>query len=275
MDEQTDVVLNTGRKMPLLGLGTYQLKDETAKTVEAALRMGYRMVDTSGDYGTQKDIGRGLKQSGLERKSYFISTKIEENDDAYEAVQMNLQELDLDYVDLVLIHRPPPSGVGENLWHGLIQAKLDNMTKDIGLSNYDTGQIQDLIDATGHAPAVNQIEWSPFGHSRPMLDYCRDKEIIIQSYSPLTRGKRLKDPFLKHLARRYGKTPAQIMLRWNIEHGVVPLPKANQLEHLEENLDVFDFGLTTDEIANLDELNEYYSVWSALPYVGRLTSLVG
>ena len=272
MDMKTDITLNSGRRMPLMGLGTYQLKDSTAETVEAALKMGYRMIDTSGDYGTQRGIGMGLHSSGLKRNDYYLQTKVEEDDDAYEAVMKNLDELKLDQVDLVLIHRPPPSGAGVDLWHGLIQAKLDRLTRDIGVSNYSPEQIQELIDDTGQVPVVNQIEWTPFGHSQQMLDYCSEHSIIVQAYSPLTRGKRLSEPTLRTIAKRHGKTPAQVLLRWNLQLGAVPLPKANQAEHLKENIDIFDFSLSAQEMEDLRELNEYYSSWSFLPYVQQLTA---
>jgi diketogulonate reductase-like aldo/keto reductase len=272
MDMTTNLTLRSGNRMPIMGLGTYGLDDQTADTVEAALKMGWRMFDTSGDYDTQPGIGQGLKQSGLERGRYFITTKVEEDDDAYEAVMNNLKELDLDFVDLVLIHRPPPDGAGEDLWHGLIQAKLDRLTRDIGVSNYNTEQIGQLIEATGEVPAVNQIEWTPFGYSQQMLQFCREHSIIIQAYSPLTRGKRLDSPVLKTIAQRYGKTPAQVLLRWNVQMGTVPLPKANQLQHLEENADIFDFRLNREEMERLNGLNEYYSSWSVLPYIEQLAT---
>ncbi len=268
MDAASTVVLRTGNRMPVMGLGTWQLSRDTAGTIVAALQLGYRLIDTSGDYGTQPGIGEGLKRSGVDREQIYLQTKVEDTDeDAYEALQYNLEELGQDYVDLVLIHRPPRSGAGVELWGQLIQAKVDGLTRDIGVSNYSVDQIQELINATGEVPAVNQIEWSPFGHSEDMLAFCKQEGIIIQAYSPLTRTERLGDPTITDLAKMYGKTPAQILLRWCLQLGTVPIPKANKEEHLRENLGIFDFELDPDDMATLNGLNEKYSTFDTLPYV--------
>ena len=252
--------------MPILGLGTWQLTKDTAGTVEAALQLGYRMIDTSRDYGTQPGIGEAIKRSGLERESIYLVTKVEETDDAYEATRKNLHELQLTYADLMLIHRPPDTGAGEELWDGLIRAKKAGLAKDIGVSNYSSKLITALIDATGETPTVNQIEWNPFGHSDDMLKYCQQRKIVIQAYSPLTRTKRLDDRSLRAIASTYDKTPAQVLIRWNLQRGTVPLPKANQREHLKENMHVFDFEISTDDMTTINGLNEHYSSLGSLPY---------
>ncbi|HUB93836.1 MAG TPA: aldo/keto reductase, partial [Verrucomicrobiae bacterium] len=241
MNTQSTTTLNTGREMPILGLGTWQLNRQTANTIIHALQLGYPMIDTSGDYGTQPGIGEGIKESGIARSDFFLVTKVEETDNAYEATKRDLQDLQLDYADLMLIHRPPQDSVGERLWEGLMRARDEGLTKDIGVSNYSIEQIQLLIDKTGEIPAVNQIEWSPFGHSKDMLEYCRTNGIIIQAYSPLTRSDRLDDSMIQEIADEHGKTPAQIIIRWNLQLGVVPIIKANSAKHQRENLDVFDF----------------------------------
>jgi 2,5-diketo-D-gluconate reductase A len=261
------VPLHSGRLMPQLGLGTYQLRSHTVETVMRALEAGYRMIDTSGDYHTQRGIGEALAHSGLDRSDYFVVTKIEETDDAYEAVRRNLAELRLDYADLVLIHRPPDHGVGDALWQGLRRAKRERLTRDIGVSNYSIEQIEELVYLTGELPTVNQIEWSPFGHSPRMLDFCHDNHIVIQAWSPLTRASRLNDDKLTAMAARYGKTPAQLLIRWNLQLGVVPLPKANHTQHQRENLDVFDFEIRQPDMVKLRTLNQHYSAMGALPYV--------
>jgi diketogulonate reductase-like aldo/keto reductase len=250
-----------------MGLGTWKLTQETAATVAKALELGYRMIDTSGDYGTQPGIGKGMKDSGLDREDIYLVTKVEETEDAYQSTRDDLRELGLDYADLMLIHRPPEDDVGLELWDGLIRAKKEGYARDIGVSNYSMDQIQALIDATGEVPVVNQIEWSPFGHSREMLGYCQENGIIIQSYSPLTRQERLDNDKLADLAHKYGKTPAQLMIRWNIQLGNVPIIKANHEEHLRENLDVFDFSITEDDMQEINSLNEQYSALGSLPYI--------
>ena len=253
--------------MPVMGLGTWELTDDTADMVEEALGLGYRMIDTAADYGSQPGIGEAIRRSDVNRDEIFLVAKVEEDEDAYEATQRYLGELDQGYADLMLIHRPPPDGAGRELWQGLIQAREDGLTTDIGVSNYSTAQIDELVEATGETPVVNQIEWSPFGWSTDMLDYCRERDIVIQSYSPLTRTERLGDEKLAEVAAEYGKTPAQILLRWNLQLGVVPLPKANRKDHQVENLGIFDFEISKTHMEELKDLNEYYSSLESLQYV--------
>ncbi|MGH2382490.1 MAG: aldo/keto reductase [Candidatus Limnocylindria bacterium] len=267
MNTDARVRLHTGRSMPVLGLGTWQLNDDTAGTVDEALRQGSRMIDTSGDYGTQPGVGEAMRRTDLDRDQIYLVTKVEEDEDAYEATRRNLDELGLEQADLMLIHRPPPSGAGEDLWRGLIRARDEGLARDIGVSNYSVEQIEELVRATGETPAVNQVEWSPFDWSRDLLDWSTERGIVIQAYSPLTRGKRLGDERLVALAERHGRTPAQVLIRWNLQLGVVPLPKANRRDHAVENLAVFDFELTDADIDELDCLNRHASSLGSLPYV--------
>lgn len=267
MDINTTLPLNTGRAMPIMGLGTWQLTTDTAGTVEEALHRGYRMIDTSGDYGTQPGIGEAIRRSGVDRAEIFLVTKVEENEDAYEATGKNLDELRLDHADLMLIHRPPSTGPGHELWEGLIRAREEGLTTDIGVSNYTDERIGELIDSSGVTPSVNQIEWSPFGWSQETREAARQNEVVIQAYSPLTRARRLDDARLVSLASTYGKTPAQLLLRWNLQHRIAPLPKANRRDHLRENVAIFDFEMGEAEMGELDALNEHYSALGSLPYV--------
>jgi diketogulonate reductase-like aldo/keto reductase len=261
------VALLSGGEMPALGFGTWQLKHHTSETVLQALQAGYRLIDTSGDYHTQRGIGEALRAFGAPRKEVFVVTKIEDTDDAYQATQRNLAELKLDYADMVLIHRPPERGVGEVLWQELRRAKRDRLTREIGVSNYSIEQIEELVYRTGELPAVNQIEWTPFGHSPRMLDFCHDNGIVIMAWSPLTRGTRLNDDKLAAMAARYGRTPAQLLIRWNLQLGVVPIPKANHVQHLHDNLHVFDFEILQQDMARLRALNEHYSALDRLEYL--------
>jgi 2,5-diketo-D-gluconate reductase A len=263
----SNVRLLSGREMPALGLGTWQLKHQTVDSVAQAIGAGYRLLDTSGDYHTQRGIGEALRAAGCPRESVFLVTKVEESGDAYEALRTNLAELRVEYVDLVLIHRPPERGVGEKLWQGLRRAKREGMARDIGVSNYSIEQIEELVYRTGELPVVNQIEWTPFGHSPRMLDFCHDNDIVIQAWSPLTRGMRLNDDKLSAMAARYGRTPAQLLIRWNLQLGVVPLPKANHANHQRDNLHVFDFEITQLDMAKLRTLNEHWSALGQLQYV--------
>jgi 2,5-diketo-D-gluconate reductase A len=257
--------LATGTKIPAMGLGTWQLRGG-ANTVRTALDLGYRLIDTSGDYGTQPAVGEAIREHGIPRDDVFLVTKVEETEDGYEAAKDRLRDLGLDYADLVLIHRPPPAGAGESIWEGLITARREGLTREIGVSNYSTDQIDAITEATGERPVVNQIEWSPFGHSQEMLEYCREHDILIQAYSPLTRTERLDDPTLAETARGHGKTAAQALIRWNIQLGANPVPKASTEGHLRENIDVFDFELSEEEVERFTALNERYSSLAGLAY---------
>lgn len=253
--------------MPVIGLGTWELTADTAACISYALDIGYRMIDTAFDYGSQKGIGKALQDTPVDREEIYLVAKVEGNDDAFEATQSYLGEMRQDYANLVLIHRPPSEGAGRELWEGLVKAKEAGLAKDIGVSNYTTDLMDQLTRETGQVPVVNQIEWSPFGYSEEMKQYCNEKQIIIQAYSPLTRTNRLHEDVLAELGRKYDKTPAQIMLRWNLQLGTVPLPKANQRNHMEENIAIFGFGLEEEDMKTLRRLNEEYSALGQLQYV--------
>lgn len=265
MDGRSRMTLYTGREMPVLGLGTWELTRDTAETVEFALESGYRMIDTAADYGSQPGIGEALARTEIARDEIYLVAKVEEDEDAFEATRRYLHEMRQDYADLMLIHRPPEEGVGEGLWRGLVRARDAGLARDIGVSNYTIGEMERLVEVTGEKPVVNQIEWSPFGWSAEMLEYCRAQSIVIQAYSPLTRAERLGDPRLEPLAAEYQRTPAQLLLRWNLQKGVVPLPKANQRNHLVENLGAFDFEIADADMERLDGLNEHYSSLGEAP----------
>jgi len=253
--------------MPLLGLGTWHLNFHTVDTLCNAFGLGYRMVDTSADYHTQRGIGDAIKACGFNRDSIFVITKVDPDEDGYAATRHNLAQLKVNYADLVLIHRPPQGGTREIAWEGLRRAKREGLVHDIGVSSYSIEQIEELVYRTGEMPAVNQIEWSPFGHSPSMLDFCRDNSIVIQAWSPLTRASRLNDDKVGTMASRYGKTPAQLLLRWNLQLGVVPLPKANHVQHQRDNLHIFDFEITPADMLKLNSLNEHYSALERLLYL--------
>ncbi|HEU4591051.1 MAG TPA: aldo/keto reductase [Steroidobacteraceae bacterium] len=260
-------ILASGHRMPLLGLGTWQLTMHTVPSICNALELGFRMIDTCPDYHTQRGIGDAIRACGFERDAVFVITKVAPDEDAYEALGRSLAQLKLDHVDLALIREPPQLGVGEKAWQGLRRAKRAGLTRDIGVSSYSIDCIEELVYRSGEMPAVNQIEWSPFGHSPRMLDFCRDNDIVIQAWSPLTRARRLNDDKVASMAARYGKTAAQLLLRWNLQLGVVPLPKANHVTHQRENLHLFDFEILPQDMTRLNALNEHYSARGKLVYL--------
>ena len=264
---ESTIALRSGREMPVLGLGSWMLTSHTAESVQHALELGYRLVDTSSDYMTQSGIGKAVRRVAPRRDALFIVMKVEPEENGYDATVRNLAELKLAYADLVLIHRAPEKGVGEQLWEQLIRAREEGLTRDIGVCSYKIEQLKTLAENTGEAPAVHQLEWSPFGHSLDMLSFCGVHEIVLQAYCPLTRGKRLKDERLMAIAAKYGKSPAQVILRWDLQHGVVPIPKAYRDDHQRANLDVFDFSLDEIDMGTLDGLNERFSALEKLDYL--------
>jgi diketogulonate reductase-like aldo/keto reductase len=263
---ETSRILPSGNRMPLLGLGTWELQVHTAETVCRALELGFRMLDSSPAYHTQRGIGDAIRACGFERHDIYVITQVDPLGDTYAALHKNLLQLKVDYADLVLFHLPDGDDTGEMAWQGLRRAKRDGLTHDIGVSGYTIDAVEELVYRTGEMPAVNQIEWSPFGHSPRMLDFCLDNHIVIQARSPLTRATRLNDDKVTAMAARYGKTPAQLLIRWNLQLGVVPLPKANHVQHLRDNLSVFDFEIVPLDMARLNALNEHYSVRRGLAY---------
>jgi 2,5-diketo-D-gluconate reductase A len=267
MDRTTRITLRSGHGMPALGLGTWKLTNDTAEAVEGALEAGYRLIDTASDYGSQAGIGEALRRTGFPREEIFVAAKIEETDEPVDGVLRDLTEMGLGYADLVLIHRPPADGAGEYLWEGLMRARSEGLVRDIGVSNYPPALVDQLAAATGETPAVNQVEWTPFGHDDALLDHHRAAGIAVMAYSPLTRGLRLDEPVLMEVGRRVHKTPAQVLLRWCLEKGVVPIPKANRMEHARENLDVFDMTLGPEDMARLDGLDTKWSALGELPYL--------
>lgn len=267
MDIHSTHTLRSGSAIPVIGLGTWQLTEDTADKVAYAIELGYPLIDTSSDYGTQPGIGKALDQTNLSRNKIYIVSKVEEIDNAYDRAVSCTMEMGIACADLMLIHRPPKEGAGIGLWNGLVRARAEGYTTDIGVSNYSVRLLTELINERGVVPVVNQIEWSPFGHSPEMKSFCNDHDIVIMAYSPLTRGKRPGDKTLTFIGESYGKSPAQVILRWNLQHGVIPISKASSTTHMEENIDVFDFSLSDDDMNMLDNLNEQYSAFGSLQYL--------
>lgn len=263
-----EIQLQSGRPMPAIGFGTWQMTgDDAYEGVTDALEEGYRLIDTSGDYHNQARVGEALRNSPVPREAVFVTSKVEEDEDTRAATRERLDELLLDRLDLCLLHRPPDSGAGEDLWQGLIDAREDGLADEIGVSNYSNSLIERLIEATGVVPAVNQVEWTPFGHSEELRAHARERGIVIQAYSPLTRGERLDHPVLSEIAAAHGVTAAQVLLRWILQRGEAAVPKASSPEHRRENLAAFDFELSDEEVDRLTGLNEHYSALAGLPYV--------
>ncbi len=243
--------LPSGAAIPLLGFGTWQIKGDTARTAtEAALAAGYRHVDTATMYGNEAEVGAALRG----HDDVFVTTKVPPRlaDRARATLEESLTALGRDAVDLWLVHAPPADSVA--LWRVVVQAQADGLAKDIGVSNYSAAQIDELVEVTGVAPALNQIRWSPYLHDPEVVEQHRERGVVLEGYSGL-KGGVLDDPVVTGLAERLGRTPAQVLIRWHLEHGIVVIPKSSNPERIAANADV-DFALAPEDVAALDALRQ-------------------
>ncbi|HKA40404.1 MAG TPA: aldo/keto reductase [Burkholderiales bacterium] len=251
--------LNDGNRMPWLGLGVYTLRGRACLRATAhALSVGYRHVDTAAFYGNEEEVGRAVRESGVARDEVFVVTKLWNSDQGYasaiRACNDSLARLALDYVDLYLIHWPEPGRRLES-WRALVELRAQGKCRSIGVSNYTIAHLKELMAHSKVAPAVNQVEFSPFLYQRDLLEFCRSHAIQLEAYCPLTRGRKLRDPVLVSVAQRHGKTPAQILLRWALQHEVAVIPKSEQPARIDENGALFDFALDARDMAALDALD--------------------
>jgi diketogulonate reductase-like aldo/keto reductase len=259
MTEATKVPAATlpgGLAMPMIGFGTWQATDSQGyEATRFALETGYRHIDTATMYGNQREVGRAVRDSGVPREDIFITTKLPPARAGREPATLDesLAELGTDHVDLWLIHWPPADRAGVATWREFIAARDAGRARAIGVSNYSTAQIDELIRETGVAPAVNQIPWSPALHDEKVLADSRERGVTVEGYSPFRRSD-LRDPVLVEVAQAHGVTPAQVVLRWHIQHGVIVIPKSVTPERIAANLDIFGFSLTDQELARIDGL---------------------
>lgn len=254
------LTLNTGQTMPRLGLGTYRAHGREARqAVLWALEAGYRLVDTALAYGNEREVGAALRQSGVPREEVFITSKLENDDHGYantfEACARSLENLGTDYLDLYLIHWPVPGLRGET-WRAMEQLHADGRCRAVGVSNYTIRHLDELLATSALVPAVNQVEFHPFLYQRELLTWCRERDIVLEAYSPLVKATRFDDPTLRDIPRSHGRTPAQVLLRWHLQRGVVAIPKSVHRAWIHENAGVWDFNLPQQDMARLDALDE-------------------
>jgi 2,5-diketo-D-gluconate reductase A len=251
------ITLPSGARMPMVGFGTWKLRGRPAcEGVRAALDAGYRHVDTATMYGNEAEVGQSLRASGLDRSELFVTTKIRARDAGRVrgVLRASLRALDTDYLDLWLIHWPPQrTSASRQLWHEMLEVQAEGKVRDVGVSNYRLGQIDDLTSSSGHTPAVNQVHWNPALYNAATLDGHEQRKVALEGYSPL-RDTRLDDPVLTEIAAAHEVTPAQVVLRWHLEHDITVIPKSAHPDRIAANIDLFGFQLTQAETAAVDGL---------------------
>lgn len=260
--------LNDGNTIPMVGFGTWQAADgkEAEESVLHALKVGYRHIDTAAVYKNEESVGRAIKRSGINRDELFITTKLWNDNHSYEgakkAINESLNKLGLDYVDLYLIHWPNPLAIrGEyakanaESWRAMEEAVAEGKIKSIGVSNFLPHHLDELLKTAKIRPAVNQIFLNPSDAQPEIVEYCQNHNLLLEAYSPLGTGKIFDIPELQNLAKSYQKSVAQIVLRWSIQHGFLPLPKSVTAERIAENANIFDFELTNEDMKIIDNFH--------------------
>ncbi|HYS70961.1 MAG TPA: aldo/keto reductase [Thermoplasmata archaeon] len=251
--------LRHGNAIPVLGLGVWQASGkECANAVRTALDLGIRLIDTASMYGNEKEVGEAIRASKVPRDEVFVTTKVWNDEQGYGgtlgACEASLRRLRMEYVDLYLVHWPVP-GKRLETWRAMGRLLKGGKVRSVGVSNYMAHHLAELEDSLVK-PAVNQIELHPFLHPVDVTEYCRAHEIVVEAYSPLARGRKLRDATVARIAAKHEKSAAQVLIRWGLQHGFVEIPKSIRPERIRENADVFDFALTAAEMKELDALNQ-------------------
>ena len=259
MNEKYRTLCN-GIEMPSIGFGTYKSgnNEDTARIVKYALEIGYRQIDTASFYGNEVGVGKGIKDSGIKREEIFLVTKLWNDDHGYEktikAFNKSLERLQVEYIDLYLIHWP--NKLNAETWRAFEYLYKIGKVKAIGVCNFKIGHLEELKATAEIMPMVNQIEIHPLSSKDTMLDYCNKNNIQLVAWSPIMRGKIFSNELIIALAEKYKKTIAEIILRWHIQRGVIPIPKSSNEERIKENIDIFDFKISEEDMAIIDSLNE-------------------
>ncbi|GAA1151432.1 aldo/keto reductase [Nesterenkonia lutea] len=253
------IQLNSGTQMPEIGFGTGKTSTEA---VVHALGAGYRLLDTAQMYGNEAEVGEAVRRSGVPREDVFVTTKLNNGNHApaavHETFETSLETLGFDYVDLFLIHWPMPMLDIDyvDTWKAMLELAESGRARAVGVSNFQPAHLQRLIDSTGAAPAVNQIEMHPYFPNDEVRTYCQERDIAVQAWSPLARTDQFGEPVLAEIAQRHGVTPAQVMLRWHLQRGVVAIPKSNSAERMAKNRDIYGFELQPQEMTAIAALDK-------------------
>ncbi|TGL76487.1 aldo/keto reductase [Leptospira yasudae] len=257
------VTLNNGVSMPILGLGVWKTKSgkECREAVLNALEAGYRHIDTAKIYGNEEDVGKAIRESGIPRNEIFITTKLwnadQGSDKTRKALETSLETLGIDFIDLYLIHFPVTSKRNDS-WKELEKAYHDKLCRSIGVSNYTIAHLTELLKEAKITPAVNQVEFHPFLNQVALFEYCKKHKIQLEAYSPLAHGQKIEDRQIANIAKKYGKTPAQILIRWAVEQNIVVIPKSVKKERIVENAQIFDFQIKDEDMKILNSLDENF-----------------
>ncbi|MFT3653719.1 putative oxidoreductase YtbE [Bacillus sp. B01(2024)] len=262
---QAKATLHNGVEMPWFGIGVFKVEEgaELVNAVKTALAHGYRSVDTAAIYGNEEGVGEGIRQglqeAGLKREDIFVTSKVWNADLGYEetlkAFDTSLEKLGLDYLDLYLIHWPV-EGKYIDAWRALETLYRDGRIKAIGVSNFQIHHLKHLMKETEIKPMINQVEYHPRLTQKELHAFCAEQDIQLEAWSPLMQGQLLDHPVLQEIAEKYGKSAAQVILRWDLQNGVITIPKSTKKHRIEENANVFDFELSADDMKRIDDLNE-------------------
>ncbi|MFC4598343.1 aldo/keto reductase [Cohnella hongkongensis] len=259
------VVLNNGVRMPWFGLGVFQANEgeEVKKAVLTAIKAGYRSIDTAAAYDNEQGVGEAVRLSGVAREELFITTKLANPDQGYDsamrAFEASCRKLRMDYIDLYLIHWPVAGKYRES-WRAMEKLYEEGRIRAIGVSNFQIHHLRHLMEGSAVVPAVNQVELHPRLSQRELRQFCSEHGIRVEAWSPLMKGQLLDDQTLLRLAAKYGKTPSQIILRWDVQSGIVTIPKSVKEARIRENADIFDFELTDEDMTAIDNLNQNYRI---------------
>ena len=248
-------LLADGNQMPMLGLGVWQVPDgpECVNAVRWALELGYRHLDTAQAYGNEESVGRALRDSGVPRDQVFVTTKFYPgSQDPVAEARRSLSRLGVDQLDLYLVHWP--QGGATWAWPGMEQARELGLARSIGVSNFSVGELDEVMTAST-PPAVNQVQFSALEYRRVLLEACQQRDIVLEAYSPLGTGRHLANKTVEQIAQRTGRTPAQVLLRWCLQHDVPVIPKSTHRQRIQENAEIFDFQLSAEDMAGLDALD--------------------
>ncbi len=272
LNHESTITLKNGVVLPVVGFGTYKLNegDEAEHSIKSALEAGYRMIDTASVYKNEPSVARAITSYGLLREEVFITTKLWNADQGYEntlkAINESLKNLNVSFVDLYLVHWPTADAdlkinnkmidKRQETWRAMEEIYKSGQARAIGVSNFTVEHLKEMEKYANVMPMVNQVEFHPFLYQKELLEYCRLHGIVVEAYAPLTQGNKLTDERITTIAKKHSKSASQVLLRWSLQHGMVPLPRSAKSDHIIENIQIFDFELDMEDMNTLDSLNE-------------------